>query len=736
MLASGLMLSPLACGQAIAQTAPKNPPLPASPAQRPVGAKDNGAPEATVNATPQQQAGSRDGEVRDSAEIVVTGELPPVRQLPGGTEYNVGGSVQGATGSVADLLNTLPSISVTSDGEVTLRGRTDVEVLIDGRPSAALSGDSRGTTLQTMPASGIESVEVVTNPGAAVESGGASVINLKPRQAAASGPRASLAADIDHRRRGRVSLDSSYGGREVKLDLAASYRESLRLDGVSTVRRYGQAGPGGIALATIQADYTPTRGRASDVQAKLRYALAGDTEIGGSVHYAGYFATNRVDFLNADYDAAGNVLNRYVRVRDARLDKDDVDANLFLTRRGIGADGELRIEGLYGSGKGRSDRMYSLIPDGAASPVSLTYVGDYQDSSFYRATADFKASLARHLSFKVGVARESADERFRNGGADLPLTASLPSHFVGIPSDFRVARDNITGYVETSVGSTGWTVQGGLKWRGSRFALRDGGDPPFLRRHFDGVDTSLSVEHRWSEGALSLSFSRLLQLPEAQDLNPTVIAVDVQDRYVGNPALQPQKAIRGEIKYDGSLGGLKTVATLYYRGTEDVIATIYQAVGDNIIQSSRINAGLSQEYGAEAGVSGKLVRDIKFDLSGNVYRAETSFSAFGSIQRDSLFTYSAKAALDWSIGKSDKLRLDARAEGPSLLVQGRRSGNSAVSLVWQHSIDADLSFTLAAQQFLQDAYIVTEIASPTVETVARRINNTTALQFGIKFRIK
>ncbi len=135
-------------------------------------------------------------------------------------------------------------------------------------------------------------------------------------------------------------------------------------------------------------------------------------------------------------------------------------------------------------------------------------------------------------------------------------------------------------------------------------------------------------------------------------------------------------------------------------------------------------------------MSGKVARRLKIDLSGNIHKAETSFRAFGAAQRDSLVTYSAKAALDWSIGEKDKLRLDVRGEGPSLLVQGRRSGSRAASLVWQHTIDSNLSFTLAAQQFLQNAHIQTLIASPTVTSVARRINNTTAIQFGIKFKIR
>lgn len=734
MLASALMLPALG-GEAVAQSAPKDDSEALDPSPRPLPADREGARDAAGNAV-SQDGTDQTRKTQGGAQIIVTARKPPVQHRPGAAEYDVTDNLQAATGSVADLLNTLPSISVTSDGEVTVRGRTDVEVLIDGRPSASTDKDSRGTTLQTMPGNRISSVEVITNPSAGAESAGSSVINLKLKRDSARGPNASVAADIDHRRRGHLSLNSSYQWSDLELGLDGSYREALRVDGAFTTRRYSLVVPGGIALNEVLAEYTPTRSRSGNVQTKLRYNVSDEVELGGSFGYTKYTASNIVEFHNTDYEASGRILDRYLRIRDSRLAKEDIDVNLSLTRRGLGADGQLVVETQYGSGNFRSDRTYSLTPEGAGAPASLTYFGDYQDLAFYRTTADFRRSLAKRLSLKGGVVWESAHERFRNGGADLPLTSPFPSRFVGMPDDFRVARDRIEGYLEGALRLTDLTVQGGLKLRSSTFDLSEGGGGRFLKRNFNGMDTSLSLEHRWSQGKLSLSFSRLLQLPDAKDLNPALIVVDVQDRYVGNPGLQPQKAVRGELVYARSVNGLETVATLYYRGTEDTIANVYEAIDDNVILSSKINAGLSQEYGVELGVSGKIARRLKIGLSGNIHKAETAFRAFGATQRDSLVSYSAKAALDWTIAEKDKLRLDVRGEGPSLLVQGRRSGSRAASLVWQHRVNSNLSLTLAAQQFLQNAYIETLIASPTVTTATRRINNTTAVQLGIEIKIR
>ena len=93
--------------------------------------------------------------------------------------YLVGQDVQGVAGSAADVLQNIPSVDVDIDGNVSLRGDANVQVLIDGRPSALLRGSSRGDVLSQMPADSIERIEVITNPSAMYKpDGSAGIINL------------------------------------------------------------------------------------------------------------------------------------------------------------------------------------------------------------------------------------------------------------------------------------------------------------------------------------------------------------------------------------------------------------------------------------------------------------------------------------------------------------------------------------------------------------------------------
>src|SRR6185312_11837073 len=92
--------------------------------------------------------------------------------------FNVEKNTTTAGGSASDVLQNVPSVSVDVDGTVSLRGKSDVTILIDGKP-ATLLGTDAASALQSLPAASIESVEVITNPSAKYDAQGLTgIINI------------------------------------------------------------------------------------------------------------------------------------------------------------------------------------------------------------------------------------------------------------------------------------------------------------------------------------------------------------------------------------------------------------------------------------------------------------------------------------------------------------------------------------------------------------------------------
>ena len=111
--------------------------------------------------------------------VEVTAERSMVEYQLDKRVVNVDKNIVAGGGTASDVLEQVPSVAVDNDGNVTLRGSTNVKVLVNGRPSELLASDL-ATLLEQIPASTVENIEVITNPSAKYDPEGMSgIINIK-----------------------------------------------------------------------------------------------------------------------------------------------------------------------------------------------------------------------------------------------------------------------------------------------------------------------------------------------------------------------------------------------------------------------------------------------------------------------------------------------------------------------------------------------------------------------------
>ena len=167
---------------------------------------------------------------RSLKNIVVVGEKPAIELGIDKKVFNVDKNITSAGGTAEDILRNVPSVNVDVDGNLSLRGKSNVNLLVDGKPSA-MFGNDIATALQTIPAASIESIEVITNPGSKYDAQGMNgIINIilkKDRNAGLNGM-FNIGVALPRKLNGGVNLNLKTG--KWNLFLNANGRVSKNFD--------------------------------------------------------------------------------------------------------------------------------------------------------------------------------------------------------------------------------------------------------------------------------------------------------------------------------------------------------------------------------------------------------------------------------------------------------------------------------------------------------------------------
>lgn len=161
-------------------------------------------------------------------EVLVTGQKALQNNAIDRKIYNVDQDLMSKAGSASELLHNVPSVTVDIDGNVSLRGSSNVLMLINGKNSS-LMGRNRAEVLQQMPASTIERIEVITNPSAKYKpEGNSGIINIVLKKSTALGLNGSVTANAGNQGRYNGNVRLNYSPGDLKLYGGYTFRQDSR----------------------------------------------------------------------------------------------------------------------------------------------------------------------------------------------------------------------------------------------------------------------------------------------------------------------------------------------------------------------------------------------------------------------------------------------------------------------------------------------------------------------------
>jgi hypothetical protein len=622
--------------------------------------------------------------------VTVTARAPAVVHKPDRTIYDLSHDPQAATSTVADILDTLPSVAVDASGAVNVRG-TAAQVLIDGKPSASLRGDNLAAALQTLPAGTLARIEVITSPGPEFHSDAAVIINLVTRKAGAV-PQADAVVTVGAQGRYNTTVSGSgttgpwkLSGRlgliqDIRDNIDRETRTSLYPDGRIASRMVSSGGifiPYGAVAAGAGATYAfgDHDSLALDAQANLRRRPR----------------TGHMRFITGD--GTGATSGDVTTDDKARQVFNDTTLTATYAHKGR-RDGEtLTLQARHEEDDNLSD---DRLHDIDARPVP--------GNAFYRhrrtnreldddLSGDYVLPLARDAVFKAGFEldadrgqRENFDSTF-----DPSSGAEIPSPPWG--DRFLIDRVLVAAYVDGRHPLGRWVLEGGLRLERQQTRLRAARQAPPERISDVQLCPSLSLGRDLDDATnLHLTYDRHIRRPGADDLNP-LPWTGPHDVFIGNPGLRAAHVDALEAGYAYTTKPLSVSATLYDRALygDFVRYSYYRAPGDPVLVTSVENAGRTRTLGLDASIDAQPTRQWGYSLSSDL--SLVSQGRAGAATR-SLTTHVSRLVLRFDPETADSLQLRFAVNGRTLLIDGWQGGHSQISLSYSHAFSTRLKWVL------------------------------------------
>lgn len=631
--------------------------------------------------------------------VTVTGERSRTTRTIDRKIYNAGSDLQSSGGSASDLLKNVPSVDVDSDGNVTLRGDANVQILVDGKPSAQMNAD-RAAALEQLPADQIERIEVIDNPSAANKAdGSAGVINIVTKKTRRPGVTGALSANLGDQGRRNMSLTASrrtgkltvYGGLSIRHDvrkrLYDDHRESIDPTTQAASRSH-------VSRVFETRRFSPT------LTGGAEYNWTKSDQLSASFSYNDRFGSPVIREHDTAFAPGGATISDFTR--DAPSQEHEVNSDYQLKWRHSfpGEDHTLELALHQSESDEHQRRTYTDVFAIPVGPNQIDNLAEHQDELTREISLDYSAPLPGGAQLQAGYDFERDDDFYDNHDTFVdPVTGALtPNPALTDRFHYRQSIHALYGTWKRSFDRL--TVMGGVRLEQAYVDIDQNTTGQTATIRYFRVHPSLHLDYDLAPGqTLRASYSHRIVRPRPDDLNPYPVYQDAFDYSAGNPRLMPQETHSLEAGWSWKAHGASVDVTGYWRRTTDAFTQVTTYVTPptpttpGVLLTTQENLGRTSQAGTELAGSGKIVKTLGFSANANLYYVEIDAANLGLQARRSAVSYSVKTSLDWKPTSADTFQLSGTAVGKRLTALGERRPTGAVNIGWRRKLSDQLTVT-------------------------------------------
>ena len=634
--------------------------------------------------------------------------------------YTVGSDLTVRGGTVSDVLDNIPSVSVDVEGNVALRGNDNVTILINGKPSG-LVGLNSTDALRQLPAESIERVEVITSPSARYDAEGtAGILNIILKRSKLLGFNGAVTANAGYPTSAGLSGNINYRTGDFNFFNTTSYayRESPGKNSTETQYFNIRRDENGNVIED-KPDTFLFENRESNRESYnfttnvgVEWYINDSASLTTSLVFRNNDSDNNSTNISKEYDINDNLTSFSTRfdpeVRDSKTIQYAVNFNKQFNDN---SQHKLTFDFQYETSD--EDNLSSISQDN--DPVER--VKTLQNQNKVLLQADYVLPIGADSQFEVGyrgnfneMDTDYSLEFYENGNYELDTDVS----------NNLIYRDYINA-VYTQFGSkinNKFSYLMGLRMENSRIGIEQKTSSDFRKKDYTGLFPTLNLGYEIDENqSLQLGYNRRIRRPRSYFINPFPSRSSPTSVFQGNPDIDPSYSNKVDLGYLKKFKKFTLNSSIYYERATDVFNFITEATGDYyirdinftinendpnfenitsqyesvnpVVRRTPINLATNDRFGFEFTLSYRASKDWNVNGNFNLFQSKTE-----GVYKD--IDYGAEN-LSWFVRLNNKYTLPGKIDwqtrvfymGPSEDAQTKRKGMFSTDLAFSKDIFKD-----------------------------------------------
>ncbi|MDB2366418.1 TonB-dependent receptor, partial [Flavobacteriaceae bacterium] len=499
--------------------------------------------------------------------------------------YNVGQDITVRGGNVSDVLANIPSIEVDFDGNVSLRGNSNVKILINGKPSG-LVGLAGPQGLRSIPSESIEKVEVVTSPSARYSAEGtAGILNIILKKQDLLGFNGNVNLNAGDPKSSGISGTFNLRNNKINIFNTTSFK-----DGDNNSNFFGNTEYFNSNLKIDNQTKSNRNSKNNFLNLGIEYYLDDKT----SLTLSGFY--RKGDQLSYSRNVVNDITNIDIVSSNERIANDteleesfeyaldfykdfDEDGHTLSARISYEEDDENSVDNI---------EDFSTIPFVSSSAFERTTNIDFQNRLL--AQIDYVYPIDENTEFELGYRGRFLD---RETDFDVSfLRGGLYQSDSGLSNIFKYSENINSFYTQFGKKFNSLSVLLGLRYEDSKQEIDQRTTNQFEVKKYSDLFPTVNIAYQFSDlESLTLGYSKRVRRPRGWDINPFPRRNSITSYRRGNPFLDPTFTSAYEVDYLKRFKKITINTALFYRQSDGNVERIQQETGDlvNLIVESGSN---------------------------------------------------------------------------------------------------------------------------------------------------